>query len=259
MHSIGEPMEDVQVVSRGRLTSAVAERIRDMIVGGDLPAGERIGERALMERLGVTRTPLREAFKVLAAEGLVEIVPNRGALVTQLSLEDVDAAMEVLVGLETTAAPLACARAREEEIAAIADLHGRMVEAHRTGDLMAYFHLNQAIHEGIVDAAHNPALSRVYRSESARIRRYRYTGNLDEARWARALHEHAQILDALQQRAGALLREILRAHHLAGWRVTRAMLADAATGLAERRPRRRSRAKENPAEGGVPSAVSGRQ
>ncbi|APF36566.1 GntR family transcriptional regulator [Chelatococcus daeguensis] len=252
-------MEDAQAVSRGRLTLAVAERIRDMIVGGDLPSGERIGERALMERLGVTRTPLREAFKVLAAEGLVEIVPNRGALVTQLSLADVDAAIEVLVGLETIAAPLACERALEDEIAAIADLHRRMVEAHGTGDLMGYFHLNQAIHQGIVDAAHNAALSRVYRSESARIRRYRYTGNLDGVRWARALHEHAQILDAFQQRAGALLREILRAHHLAGWRVTRAMLADAAPHEGRRPAHRRSRTKENPAQGGAPSVPSNRQ
>lgn len=238
----------MQAVSRGRLTPAVVEKIRDMIVGGDLPAGERIGERALMERLGVTRTPLREAFKVLAAEGLVEIVPNRGALVVQLSLEDVDAAIEVLVGLEMTAAPLACARATEEEIVAIAALHARMVEAHRAGDLMGYFRLNQAIHESIVEAAHNSALSRLYRGESARIRRYRYTGNLDPARWARALQEHAQILDALQQRAGVLLSELLRLHHLAGWRVTRAMLADSTAG--EPKAPRRLRAKENPAQAG---------
>lgn len=209
---------------RGRRAMFVVERIRDMIVAGELPAGGRIAERVLTERLGVTRTPLREAFKILEAEGLVSIVPNRGALVTQLSPQDVEAAIEVLIGLESVAAELACERGSDAEFASIGDHHLRMVECFRAGDLMGYFHLNQTIHQAIVDCAHNPALSRIYRSESARIRRYRFAGNRRSERWARAVVEHEQILDALKQREGSLLREILRAHHLNGWRVTRQVL-----------------------------------
>lgn len=209
---------------RGRAAMRVVERIRDMIIAGELAAGARISERMLTERLGVTRTPLREAFKILEAEGLVRIVPNRGAEVVALSLAEVEAAIEVLIGLESVAAELACARATPEEIEAIARLHARMVACQTAGDLMGYFHLNQDIHQRIVDGAHNAALSRVYRTESARIRRYRFAGNRSPERWARAVAEHAQILDALQQREGALLREILRTHHLKGWQVTRRTL-----------------------------------
>ncbi len=212
---------------RGRRASFVAERIRDMIIAGDLPAGGRISERMLTEGLGVTRTPLREAFKILEAEGLVRIVPNRGAEVMALSLAEVDAAIEVLIGLESVAAEFACARGTPAEFAAIAELHRRMVECQRAGDLMGYFRLNQDIHQHIVDCAHNAPLSRVYRTESARIRRYRFAGNRSAQRWARAVAEHEQILDALQQREGALLREILRAHHLKGWKVTRQVLEQA--------------------------------
>lgn len=216
--------EDAAYGPRGRRAMFVVGRIRDMIVAGELPAGGRIAERVLTERLGVTRTPLREAFKILEAEGLVSIVPNRGAVVTELSTSDVEAAIEVLIGLESVAAELACQRGSDAEFDRIEEHHLRMVACFRSSDLMGYFHLNQTIHQEIVDCAHNPALSRIYRSESARIRRYRFAGNRRSERWARAVVEHEQILDALKQREGALLREILRAHHLNGWRVTRQVL-----------------------------------
>lgn len=209
---------------RGTRSIAVAARIRDMIVSGELAAGKRIAERHLIERLGISRTPLREAFKILEVEGLVTIEPNRGATVARLSLAEVEAAIELLVTLEGLAAELACRRATHVEIEAIEALHARMKAAYEGSDLMAYFHLNQAIHEAIVDCAHNPVLSRVYRSESARIHRVRYAGNMQAERWSRAVYEHEQFLDALVRREEALLREMLRAHHLNAWRVTRQVL-----------------------------------
>ncbi|SCW69026.1 GntR family transcriptional regulator [Ancylobacter rudongensis] len=209
---------------RGRSAAFVAERIRERILSGQLPPGERLSERSLTEGLGVTRTPLREAFKILEAEGLLAIVPNRGAQVVELSPADVDMAMELLAGLESVAAELACARGTDEQFAKVAGLHARMVACQRAGDLVGYFRVNQDIHQHIVDCAHNPALSRVYRTESARVRLYRFAGNRVSARWSRAVSEHEQILLALQQRQGPLLRELLRAHHLNGWRVTRKVL-----------------------------------
>lgn len=209
---------------RGERSTVAARRIRDMIVAGEFEPGSRIAERSITERLGISRTPLREAFKILEAEGLVRIEPNRGAMVTQLSLSDVEAAIEMLIGLETVAAEHACQRATEAEIQAVARLHDEMVAAYGAGDLMTYFNLNQMIHQRIIDSAHNPVLSRVYRAESARISRYRYAGNLQRERWARAMQEHEEILDALRHREGPLLREVLRAHHKRGWDATRRML-----------------------------------
>ena len=209
---------------RGRSASSVAGRIRDMILAGELPPGERISERMLTEGLGVTRTPLREAFKILETEGLLHIVPNRGAQVSKLSPGDVDVAMELLAGLESVAAELACERGTAEQFALVEALHGRLVACQREGDLMGYFRINQEIHQHIIDCAHNPALSRVYQAESARVRLYRFAGNRVSERWARAVMEHEQIFQALKQRQGPLLRELLRAHHLNGWRVTRLVL-----------------------------------
>jgi DNA-binding GntR family transcriptional regulator len=209
----------------GNRTQVAAERLRRMIVAGDLAPGQRISEREVGEHLdGLTRTPLREAFKILAAEGLVTLVPNRGATVTALSLAEVDQAIELLIGLEGLAAEAACARISESEIAAIAELHAQMCAAFRAAQLMRYFETNQTIHQRIVDAAGNAALSRIYAAECARIRRYRYAGNRSPERWERAVAEHEQIVNVIRAGNGPLLRELLRAHHHNGWQVSRQLL-----------------------------------
>jgi len=217
---------------RGQRSAHAAHQIRDLIVSGELPAGERVPERVITERLGISRTPLREALKILEVEGLVQISPNRGAEVVRLSLADVKAIVEMLIGMEMQAAELACQRASDDEIAHVAALHDDMTAAYRQNELLAYFNLNQAIHEEIFTCAHNAALLRIYRAESMRIRRYRFASNRDTTRWPRAMLEHEQILDALRQRDGGILRELIRAHHWNGWEATSRVLGtdkDAAT------------------------------
>ena len=216
---------------RGQRSALMANLLRDLIVGGDIPAGERISERVLTEKFGISRTPLREAFKILESEGLVSIRPNAGATVIRLSAQDVRDALEILIGLESIGAEQAAMRATPEMIEEIAQLHTKMVEAFEQRELMEYFHINQEIHQRIIDAAQNTALSRIYAAESARIRRFRFVGNRDIIRWQRAVQEHSQILDALERREGSLLREILKAHHIAGWKVAKkALIADEAIG-----------------------------
>lgn len=209
---------------RGTRSAVVTQQVRDMITSGELEPGSRINERVLVKRLGISRTPLREAFKILEGEGLISIRPNAGATVAVLSTEDVEASIQVLIGLESIAAERAARNATDADFSELQELHDRMVAAWKAGELMVYFHLNQAIHQKIVDAARNQALSRVYAGESARIRRFRFAGNRDTNRWARAVEEHARILDTLRRREGALLREMLRAHHLAGWSAARSAL-----------------------------------
>ena len=209
----------------GNRTQLAAIRLRQMIVAGDLAPGQRISEREIGEHLdGLSRTPLREAFKMLAAEGLVTIAPNRGATVTALSMAEVEDTIELLIGLEAIAAPAACARVSAAQLGEIAELHERMCAAYRAEQLMAYFELNQTIHQRIVDAAGNRVLSRIYDAECARIRRYRYAGNRRHARWERAVAEHQQILGALRERDAVALRELLGAHHRNGWQVSRALV-----------------------------------
>ena len=215
----------------GTRTQLVADCLRTMIVAGDLSPGQRISEREVGELLGggplgLSRTPLREAFKILAAERLVSIAPNCGATVTALSLREVEEAIELLVGLESLAAEPACARIGAVELAVIVALHADMCAAFDGQQLMRYFEINQEIHQRVVNAAGNHTLSRIYADESARVRRYRYAGNRRHERWANAVAEHGQMVAALSARNGALLRELLRTHHHNGWVIARRLLED---------------------------------
>jgi len=190
----------------------VVSGIRDLIVEGDLPAGERISERELCDRFGVSRTPLREALKVLASEGLVELMPNRGARVIRLTEQDAAEMFEVMGTLEGLAGELAASRITDEELAELKALHYQMALHQARRELMPYFRLNQEIHRKIFEISRNRTLIAVYRGLAGRIRRPRYLANISAPRWAEALKEHEAILAAIEARDGASLGQILKDH-----------------------------------------------
>ncbi len=199
-------------IPRRSLHDEVVDRVREMVLDGQIPAGERLHERALCERLGVSRTPLREALKVLASEGLVELRPNRGATVTRLTIADVEEMFEVMGALEALAGELACRRIADIEIDEIRALHYKMRTHHARGERREYFGLNQEIHRRIAAAAGNETLVGIVDALGARIRRARYQANLSKPRWDAAVAEHDAILEALEARDGPRLAAILRRH-----------------------------------------------
>ena len=197
------------------LHDGVLSRLRDLIVEGRLRPATRIPEKELCAEFGVSRTPLREALKVLAAEGLVELRPNRGAHVRCFTDDDVRNTFEVLAALESAAGRLACARITDAEIAAIEGLHYEMYGYYMRRELPAYFRLNQAIHLSIVEAARSPTLKETYMGFTARMRQFRYSANtIIRDRWGEAMREHEQMLDALRKRDGVGLGSILFDHLL---------------------------------------------
>jgi DNA-binding GntR family transcriptional regulator len=197
------------------LHEEVVSRIRAILLDGEITPGARIPERELCERLQISRTPLREALKVLAAEGLIELLPNRGARVRQLSERDIEELFDVMGGLESLAGRLACENIKDEAIAEIERLHYEMYGYYLHSDMHNYFLINQRIHERIVAASRNETLRATYANFAGRIRRVRYSANFarKRARWAEAMREHEMILDALRRRAGSELADILF-HHL---------------------------------------------
>src|SRR6185312_15893710 len=194
------------------LHEEVVGRIRDILLDGEIPPGARIPERELCEKLRISRTPLREALKVLAAEGLVQLLPHRGSRAAKLTDKDMRDLFEVCQGLEALAGELACERISDDEIAEVAAAHTAMAQHYRNGDLISYYRCNRAIHEAIVAAAGNPVLSGLYESVTARIRRARYRSPMTPPRWALAVQEHEAILNALRRRDGIGLSHILRTH-----------------------------------------------
>src|SRR5471032_1642269 len=131
-------------IARQALPEAAAERLRTLIIEGELAPGARLNERELSERLGVSRTPLREAFRMLAADGLLVQLPNRGAQVVSLSADDVRHAFEVMATLEGLSGELAVARVTEGDLADLAALQAEMEQAHAEHDLPTYYRVNRA-------------------------------------------------------------------------------------------------------------------
>jgi DNA-binding GntR family transcriptional regulator len=196
------------------LHDEILVRLSDHIVEGNIPDGGRIPERQLCEMLGISRTPLREALKVLAAEGLVELLPNRGARVRQLSERDLGELFDIMGGLESLAGRLACENISDAEIAEIERLHHEMYGFYLHRDMHGYFRVNQLIHQKIVEASRNTTLLGSYANFAGRIRRVRYSANFARKRdrWAEAMREHEAILDALRRRSGSELSDILFTH-----------------------------------------------
>jgi DNA-binding GntR family transcriptional regulator len=207
---------------RPSLHEEIAGIIRDRIVEGDL--GGFIDEPSLALELGVSRTPVREALKVLAFEGLVDIFPNQGSYVSKLTAEDARELIELLAQLEGFAGELACQRYSDEMLKALTRTHEDMILAYRQGDKPTYFKLNQRIHDDIVAASGNKHLIEAHRRCTRRLRRIRYLSNLQHTAWEQSVLDHEAMLKALAARDAAATRRIMTDHAADIWASVRTSL-----------------------------------
>jgi DNA-binding GntR family transcriptional regulator len=209
------PAFEAAPIARRVLHEEVAGRLREWITEGLLAPGERLNERVLCARLAVSRTPLREAFKVLAAQNLVVLHPHRGASVAAPSPQDVRHLFELMAALEGLSGELAAQRHEAGELREIRALHFEMLAAHARGDLPAYYRLNRAIHAAINACARNPMLTQTYDSVNLRIQNLRFRSNFNRTKWDAAVAEHQRMLEALERRDAPAMRALLEAHLLA--------------------------------------------
>lgn len=199
---------------KGRLHAAAADALRRRILTGELPPGMRLREVQLCEQLNVSRTPIREAFRTLAAEGLVDLLPNRSVVVTELRALEVADLFLVFGTIEGLAAELACEKITDEEIKEIGVLVSNLVNHHAQKDRARYLEVNQTIHRRTVEIADNHVLHGVWLSLLPRVERARSLATLDTNRWVGALIEHSVMFAALAARNGPELGELTRKHFL---------------------------------------------
>jgi len=205
-------LDRVASIHRTSLHEELTDRLRTMIVEGVLAAGEKVPERELCEKLGVSRTPMREALKVLAADGLLSLEPGRGARVTATTLEDLEEVFPLMAAFEALAGELACDRINDKQLAQLKEAHKQMLKHFHSQNMAAYFKHNERIHEIILEAAGNQTLKSMYLSLALRVRRARYMANMTPTRWQQAVDEHEEILVALDNRDGQALGSILKRH-----------------------------------------------
>ena len=203
---------DIIAIPRAALHEQVAHRLRQMLVENRIAPGAKLNERELSEVLKVSRTPLREAIKMLAAEGLVELLPNRGAIAVELSEADVRNTFEVMAGLEAQSGELAAQRITDAELQEIKSMHFEMLAAYTRRDLPAYYRLNSAIHRAINAAARNPVLMATYNQVNARLQALRFRSNQNEEKWREAVAEHEQMVAALTARDPVKMRAVMVTH-----------------------------------------------
>jgi DNA-binding GntR family transcriptional regulator len=195
------------------LHNGIVSRLRDMIIRCELRPGERISEKALGELFKVSRTPLREALKILASEDLIAIRPHRGSVVTEVSSRDIAETFAVMGALETFAAPLTCDRVSNIDIAAFDRMLEDLNSTHQDAARETYFELNKAFHATIVRLSDNAVLAATYGDLFGKIERARHLANLNQSRWDESLREHASILQALRRRDKAAFVQRLADHN----------------------------------------------
>jgi len=200
-------------VARTTLYGEVASRLRNLIVQGHFAPGERINEVRLGEDLGVSRTPLREAIRTLSSEGLLQLIPNRGAIVRAFSVREVLDMLEALAVIEQGCGELACERATASDLDLFRARQEAMVKSYEARDRLLYFQLNQELHGMIASLAGNATLGGVHAEIQAKLKRIRFLGNDEPSVWARAVSEHARIAEALMRRDSPDLVAVLRSHN----------------------------------------------
>lgn len=204
--------EEGGVKPRKTLAEEAADNLREFILLGKLAPGTAIPERDLAEALGVSRTPLREALRLLEVEGLVEYSATRRPHVADPSLHELTQYISVLGALEALAGEIACVEATMAEMAEIVRLGARMSKGSGTLEPLEFFQLDMQFHAAIVEASRNEPLIETHRQYNARLWRARFLSSQQVDRRDNTLSEHSRITDALQKRDAAATRRALRDH-----------------------------------------------
>jgi len=199
-------------IAPSALYEEVARRLRERIFAHEFPPGAWIDEQALAAEYGISRTPLREALKVLAAEGVVTLKPRRGAYVTEVSDRDLDDIFPVLALLEGRVAHEATERARPEDLKRLEAIHETLERHAAAGDLDRFFEANQLFHRALLDLAGNRWLAQVIQDLRRVLRLTRHHSLLARGRVRESLNEHRAILAAIRSRKAERASELMRAH-----------------------------------------------
>jgi len=197
---------------KGWLHQDAVAVLRDLILSGEFQPGQRLREVVLSQRLGMSRTPIREAFRTLAAEGFVDLLPNRSVVVSDLKEEESSDVFLVLGALESLAAQQACQRMTAEHVATLRRLQAELEHHFENADRPSYTETNRKIHQLMVEASNNPSLIAAWRVVVPRAERARTQNNMDRNRWSSSIDSHRKIYAALIARDGHLLSSLMQAH-----------------------------------------------
>jgi len=208
--------ETLDVLRSQSLTSVVHKAIEQMILAGELEAGERINENRLAARLSISRGPVREAMRALEQSGLVQVVANRGVFVRQLTLKEAVDAYNVRACLFGLAGQTLAGSITEPQIKSLSSLMVRMGSAKDRPKIDGYYALNLEFHARLVEFAGNKELERSYHGLVNKLHLFRRRGLVTSHGVEDSYREHRQIFDALVAHDARASRRLMENHVLAG-------------------------------------------
>lgn len=180
------------------LRDVVFQTLREAILKGDLKPGERLMELQLASKLGVSRTPVREAIRMLEQEGLAVTIPRKGAEVAKMTLKDMEDVLEIRESLDELAAGLACSRVTAEQLADLHRIKDLFAESTRSGDIKQIAGADVSFHDIIYEATNNPKLVSLLNNLREQIYRYRVEYLKDSRNYPVLIAEHEAIVQALE-------------------------------------------------------------
>ena len=203
----------IRIEQKG-LYQEVADRLRDMIQKGELEPGQWIDEVSLTASLGISRTPLREALKVLVAEGLLHMKPRHGCFVNELTAQDLEQIFPLMAMLEGRCAYEAATKASDQDLARLEPLHADLRRFAMQGDVNQYYTANVRIHTAIQDLAANPWLSDLINNLRQVLSLFRHRSLKHPGRIDQSYAEHAAIFEAIKARDPEQAEAVTRTHLL---------------------------------------------
>lgn len=201
------------------LREKILENIREAIVSGSLKAGSRVSEPELAERYGISRTPIREAFRQLESEGYLTVIPRRGAVVSELSPKDVEEFYAIKSIMEGYAARQACEKLSKKDLDKLQAINDKLAELARIGDIKHFFKIHSDFHELFIKAADNDKLHELIAALVTRFQRLRFTSLSLPGRMEVSVQEHEKIIDAFRKKDAALAETLVRRNAEYGGRV----------------------------------------
>jgi DNA-binding GntR family transcriptional regulator len=192
------------------LREKILENIRDAIVSGNLKAGSRVSEPELAERYGISRTPIREAFRQLESEGYLTVIPRRGAVVSEYSPRDVEEFYAIKSIMEGYAARRACEKMGEKDLNRLQAINDKLDELSKIGDVKHFFKVHSDFHELFIKAADNEKLHELISGLVTKFQRLRFTSLSLPGRMAISVQEHEKIIDAFRKKDADLAETLVR-------------------------------------------------
>jgi len=195
----------------------VADRLRDQIYQHELTPGDAIDEMALCERYGISRTPLREALKVLSSEGLIELIPRRGSFVRSMDIEELNELFPVMAVLEGLCAREAVEKCAPADLQQLETMHEKLEEYVKQGNIDAYYEQNFVFHQAVQDLSGNKWLQRIIGDLRKVLRLARHMQLTIPGRLEESLEEHRQIMQAFSKHDPDLADQNMQNHLKQQW------------------------------------------